>query len=559
MLRYILVPEMTVLLVPFMLYIFGLMNLNELLLIYGVLFVFIFFYSYIRVSFPKKTNKMVDVLVAPEESASRIVSHYLCKMCYQPCNKYAHTPSDNCIYLAIATPSIMSDHVRQCGCMHMFCDTSSISSWGIPSLGKLLTYSFIYLQFLIYLFFNHDKIRSILVYSSPDMASKLFPHVRKKYPAIKLYSAGVPEKEVIKGKPGKQTEKIFINSDKIILPISGGKFDAFYRELRRSDFYKDESIVHCKSHFILEHLQAAAKAPSYIETIESRKDIIVLLGSRIDEINCHLPVLRALNNVNLDCNIVLLSANSTLNYYLNSLIKNKYNFQVIPEDEYSYSNAKIAICKSGASLIKCVVFGIPTIPFYIPNFRTYLYFKYDLMKNNKFDIKYVLLPHLIVGDSFLTTKFLGKIDQSELTSAIRDYFINALEKYSADYAKKVAFSFLGEVEQCNGNCVMAVVNEYQRYSARNLVNAKKELKLGKISDDIEKRLKQKDKLDDILSFTQQTEVLSNAIICNPDINESFFEIVKQKELIITDAMSVGALLKQRVEPTAAQIGLNPCC
>lgn len=515
------VPEFLFLLGTISLYFFGIFVGIEIALVLFAMLIAILARSYTTTNFQwtsKKDKKPIGVVIAPEESGSRYVAYFLEKRSSMV-SEYAKYQ-----YIGIGT-----DSLHKLGKIHLAANTSDIASWGVPSLTRLLSNLFIYLQLLLFILINKKLVKNIIIFSSPDLIYYLVPLIRIVVARdITLITISVPEKEVVLGVVGKQSIRNLANSDRIILPFMGGKFDKYYSLIEKSKYCDSKKIIRCQAAYVIDYLEKSKDIESYKKSIiPERNDIIVLLGSRIEEINFHLKIAEVCiqEAQETNNNIILLASNLNNSTYLNRFFGHHHFVTVVMEDSYDYSRAKLAICKSGTALIKPILFGIPTIPFYIPNLRTKLYLQLIHVRKIQFNFGYFLLTNLIAGkDDYLSTDFLGSINYEKLKKEIHKYILEPpdIEPYRIEFAKQ----FL-RVKGDRVTTYSDVVDDYLSSSKRNL---------AKIRLEIRKDAKREEKITASYNEEQQEtyQELKDSGYTNAKILQKFID----NSIVPTDAVGL---------------------
>jgi lipid A disaccharide synthetase len=451
-------PEILLSLLPMFLFAISLLSSVEVILVYLILIFIVIAAARIDLEFPKfKDGDRISIIIAPEESSSRSANRYI---------RTASKLKEYCDfqYVVFGTNSI----VKRTN-IHSTYDTSNITFWGVPNLQEALRAFFLYYSIARFILRNEKHIKNVIVYSSPDLSYRLFRYLHKRLDTkIRFIATGMPEKEVITGVPGKQTVSLIKNSHRLILPISGGGFTDFYDNLKSLGYWDPKKFFECRSALVIDYLKNTKNVHI---NLNDNKEILLLIGSRGSEISRHLSVAKyTLNKFeNTEFRVFFLAPNEDVHEYLKGLFGDYKCAGFDLDEKHDYSLARLVICKSGTALIKPVLFGIPTIPFYIPSFRTKLTVKlvnYQLRKrtHNALHKPYFLLPNLITKSDFLVDEFLGSVDLNRLGNTIDGFIENPpdTEKFRVSFARE----FLGVDGNIQG--FTSVVEEYLKESTKNL-------------------------------------------------------------------------------------------
>ena len=459
------ISESLILLIPFIFYWIGILSVAEAtIIVCTTLFIFTIT-CFRKIKFPVvMENDIVSIIIAPEESSSRFANKYIMRACE------LNSIICDYRYLAIGTPSLVKDTK-----IELIYDISEDIFWGLPNLYQLLTCAIIYYRVAIYIIKNQNNIKNVILYSSPDLAPHFFRYIgRRKHDKIKFICTGLPNKEVFASAVGKQTKNILQSTHRIILPFSSGLYSDYYKILQQKNLWNSEKILRCQSSFIMDYLYDAKK--THIEH-SANKDIICMIGSHKLEINRHIHIadniIKKFQRTNYS--IVFLCINAQAISYLESLFSNYNNVKFILETEYDYSKARIAVCKSGIGLLKPILYGIPTIPFYLPNIRTKIYFyaTYLCKKATSKDVNknYFLLPNLLTKKELFPNTFVGKVNLDSLSDMINSYINHPPD--TEILRIELAKNFL-EIDS-NDNTFESLINNYLKRSKRNLVQIRKKL------------------------------------------------------------------------------------
>lgn len=513
------VPELVFFASIFVLKIIGFFTLVEIIIIYFAMFVVLCARTYVKFNFPPNSRdeeERIGIIIAPEESASRYASYFLKKRCDVVKEFSQYT------YIGIGTSSLKNSYV------HLAVDTSHIAFWGVPSFTRLLSNILIYLRLLWFIFRNKQHVTNVIIYSNPDLIYYLAPLLRKVGPNdMTIITTSVPEKEVARQKIGDQTRKNIHSSDRIILPFLGGKFSDYYSLLKNNGLFNEKKIIQCQAAYVIDYLEKSTIKPSTSYSKKNKTEIIVLLGSRLEEINYHLNVAKQCieTSKRLNLKTVIIASSNDNKDYLYKLFCHHSNLIVVLDDEYDYGNALVAVCKSGTALIKPILFGIPTIPYYIPNIRTHIYIKYFYLKNIDFDPEMFLLPNLIVNRKFnlLTTEFLGSVDVSKLDAAIERYCVS--KPNTEDYRIEFAREFLGV--HSSKTTYSEIVNEYLSNSKRNLAKLRKEMRIDA----------QKEK-DIIKSYNEEQQDIYDQLLNKGLDNIEILKLFNDHSILPNDSIAV---------------------
>ena len=199
-----------------------------------------------------------------------------------------------------------------------------------------------------------------------------------------------------------------------------------------------------------------------IKQIIDKKIISIFAGSRISEINMHMPILinfiKKMNNKNFDYNYVFHSTEK-LSEKLKSMIKenNLYNVDVIHDDKLKSNLLKqsiFAIVKSGTVSLEVCKNNIPSIIIYKMNFFNYL------LAKSLLNIKFVNMVNIINNKEVIPELIQRECNSDEIYRAVNyllkkpDLVKNQLfeinktlneiksSTYSTDQASKVVLSYL---------------------------------------------------------------------------------------------------------------------
>lgn len=405
-----------------------------------------------------KDGDSISIIIAPEESSSRYA------------NKFITTAlklgeeRDVFQYIVFGTSSLVKNTS-----IKLTYDTSNIIYWGMPNLQQYLNVFFLYWRIARFVWRNNNYIKNVVVYSSPDLTYHMFRYLHKRLDGkVRLIATGVPDKEVITGTPGKQTISLIKNSHRVILPLSGGSYTDFYNNLQTQGYWDSKKLFQCPSAFVLDYLKDAKDTHV---NIRENKEILLLIGSRESEISRHLSLAKYILNKfeRTEFRVSILAPNKDIQQHLKELFGNYRCADFDLDENHNYSLARLVICKSGTALIKPSLFGIPTIPFYIPSFRTKLAVRlvsYQQKKRSHTPIRkaYLLLPNLITKSDFLIHEFIGSVDLNRLGATIDSFIENPpdAENFRASFARE----FLGVKGNSQG--FKSIVDEYLKESTKNL-------------------------------------------------------------------------------------------
>jgi len=157
-----------------------------------------------------------------------------------------------------------------------------------------------------------------------------------------------------------------------------------------------------------------------IKQIIDKKIISIFAGSRISEINMHMPILinfiKKMNNKNFDYNYVFHSTEK-LSEKLKSMIKenNLYNVDVIHDDKLKSNLLKqsiFAIVKSGTVSLEVCKNNIPSIIIYKMNFFNYL------LAKSLLNIKFVNMVNIINNKEVIPELIQRECNSDEIYRAV---------------------------------------------------------------------------------------------------------------------------------------------
>jgi len=157
-----------------------------------------------------------------------------------------------------------------------------------------------------------------------------------------------------------------------------------------------------------------------INQVIDKKIISIFAGSRISEINMHMPILinfiKKMNNKNFDYNYVFHSTEK-LSEKLKSMIKenNLYNVDVIHDDKLKSNLLKqsiFAIVKSGTVSLEVCKNNIPSIIIYKMNFFNYL------LAKSLLNIKFVNMVNIINNKEIIPELIQRECNSDEIYRAV---------------------------------------------------------------------------------------------------------------------------------------------
>lgn len=143
----------------------------------------------------------------------------------------------------------------------------------------------------------------------------------------------------------------------------------------------------------------AGQIPSAHYTPHYKRTLVLLPGSRPDEVRRHLPVMfETLSHITRElpqCEAVVVLPNESLVELAKTLgVPDRLRLQCGGLQE-ALAQATLAIAKSGTVTLECALFGLPTIVIYKTSWPTYLVGKLCVT------VKYLAMPNLLAGEEVM--------------------------------------------------------------------------------------------------------------------------------------------------------------
>ena len=193
-------------------------------------------------------------------------------------------------------------------------------------------------------------------------------------------------------------------------------------------FYEDGSVpVEYVGHPLVERIENYIFKPKddFLTEFNISKEILLILpGSRKDEIEKHLPeLIKAADIVSNKNNLqtVVASADNFDEEYLRKFI-NSSRVKIIKGNTYNLlKHSKFGIIKSGTSTLEAAIMGLPFVVVYSTNRLTYELGKRLVKIDN------IAMPNIIAGKTIVYEFIQNEVD-AELIS---NYILNIIEDSSA--------------------------------------------------------------------------------------------------------------------------------